>query len=175
MDVIETGLPGLFENSKSEVKEEATKGNSPSKNSTQLAITPLPHKMRPKNTEDFEGMDDLLKKYPILFGESLPSLVLWGPPGCGKTTLAEIIALEKKKPFFKFNAVLGGLNDLRKVIEKGNQASKNQKAPWILFIDEIHRFNKTQQDALLPFVETGTLLSLERLLKALIHQLIKLS
>ena len=83
MDVIETGLPGLFENSESEVKEEFSEGNCPPKNSTQLAKTPLPHKMRPKKIEDFEGIDGLLKKYPILLGGSLPSLVLWGPPGCG--------------------------------------------------------------------------------------------
>ena len=142
MDVIETGLPGLLE---SEKKKDQIKEDS----------TPLAHRMRPQKLDDFEGIDNLLQKFPILKSQALPSLVLWGPPGCGKTTLAEILALEKKRPFFKFNAVLGGLGELRKVIDQGNQTSSEKNTPWVLFIDEIHRFNKAQQDALLPFVETG--------------------
>ena len=147
MDVIETGLPGLMRNDEERV---------PSKPDKEENIGPLAYRMRPRKLEDFEGATNIVAKYPILKGNSLPSLILWGPPGCGKTTLAEVLAIEKEIPFFKFNAVLGGLSDLRKIIEKGKESSFESNSPWILFIDEIHRFNKAQQDALLPFVETGS-------------------
>ena len=147
MDVIETGLPGLLENGEEKAHSNPERVQS---------LGPLAHRMRPRTLEDFEGAPNLLGKYPILKGKSLPSLILWGPPGCGKTTLAEVLALEKEIPFFKFNAVLGGLAELRKIIEKAEKDHAGQSLPWILFIDEIHRFNKAQQDALLPFVESGS-------------------
>tara|TARA_Y100001954_G_scaffold89344_1_gene97884 strand:- start:7548 stop:8843 length:1296 start_codon:yes stop_codon:yes gene_type:complete len=147
MDVIENGLPGLLGDGEEVDQSKPNIGEN---------LGPLAHRMRPRKLEDFEGSTNLIAKYPILKGNPLHSLILWGPPGCGKTTLAEVLALEKEIPFFKFNAVLGGLAELRKVIEKGKKASLEGNSPWILFIDEIHRFNKAQQDALLPFVETGS-------------------
>ncbi len=111
---------------------------------------PLAHMMRPESLEYFQGSKELLAKYPFLRSERIPSLILTGPSGCGKTTLARIIATEGKKEFFTFNAVLGGINDLRKIIAQALQF----RAP-IIFIDEIHRFNRAQQDALLPQVENG--------------------
>ncbi len=112
--------------------------------------TPLAHKMRPQTLEEFEGAPQLLTKYPQLGSENLTSMIFWGPPGCGKTTIAKLLAKKLELPFFSFNAVLGGLPELRKTIERGRQEES-----WVLFIDEIHRFNKAQQDALLPFVESG--------------------
>ncbi len=147
MDVIETGLPGLLGTGEKEVQEHSKREEK---------AGPLAHRMRPQSLDEFEGAPNLLAKYPILKGNPLPSLILWGPPGCGKTTLAEVLALENKTPFFKFNAVLGGLAELRKLIEKGEKVSLESNSQWIIFIDEIHRFNKAQQDALLPFVETGS-------------------
>lgn len=111
---------------------------------------PLAHQVRPIELADFIGHDSIFKKYPYLLEEQIPSLILYGPSGTGKTTLAHILAIKSGKKFFKFNAVLGGLPDLKKVIAEALQ-SKNS----IIFIDEIHRFNKAQQDALLPYVEEG--------------------
>jgi putative ATPase len=116
---------------------------------------PLAHQMRPQTLDDFEGAQKLLAKFPQLAGGHLSSMVFWGPPGCGKTTLAKLLAKKNDLPFLPFNAVLAGLPELRKTIEKGKQRGLEQGKNWVLFIDEIHRFNKAQQDALLPFVESG--------------------
>ena len=121
--------------------------------------TPLADKIRPKNLSQFIGQEQLVAKAKpirLMVEKKQPfSLIFWGPPGCGKTTLAIIIAKEVGLPFFQFSAVSAGKADLRKVInaiEKGLY----QKGS-IVFLDEIHRFNKAQQDYLLPFVEKGVI------------------
>ena len=109
---------------------------------------PLAERVRPESLKDFIGQDHLLGKNAILRRsiESgvIPSMVFWGPPGVGKTTLARIISKEVQKPFQSLSAISSGVKDLREVIEKARYSNG-----VVLFIDEIHRFNKSQQDALL--------------------------
>jgi putative ATPase len=119
---------------------------------------PLADRMRPRNLDEFLGQDDILGQGKILrqsiTQDKIPSIIFWGPPGSGKTTLAAIIANQTKADFVKFSAVTSGLKDLREVIKRA-QGDDWQGKKTILFIDEIHRWNKTQQDALLPHVEKG--------------------
>ena len=121
---------------------------------------PLADKMRPDDFDNFFGQEHLVgEKSPLkraIQSDSLTSLILWGPPGSGKTTLARIIANKTKARFVKFSAVTTGINEVRKSIAIAKERLKFQNEKTILFIDEIHRFNKGQQDALLPFVEDGT-------------------
>ena len=122
--------------------------------------TPLAERMRPKDLADVIGHSDLLSKNSLL-GElirskNLTSLILWGPPGSGKTTLARILAENSGADFIEISAVTSGLPDVRKVIERATQ-NKRLAQDTVLFVDEIHRFNKAQQDAFLPHVENGTL------------------
>ena len=88
--------------------------------------------------------------------DRVPSLVLWGPPGCGKTSLGKIIALKTQSNFESLSAVLSGVKDIKESVERAKQSRQLGKRKTILFVDEIHRFNKSQQDALLPHVEDGT-------------------
>lgn len=119
---------------------------------------PLAERLRPKQLSDYIGQDHLvgdnglIKK--IIEQQSLPSLIFWGPPGIGKTTLAQIIANEVNRPFYKLSAINSGVKDIREVIDKAKrtQGMFSQSSP-ILFIDEIHRFSKSQQDSLLEAVE----------------------
>jgi putative ATPase len=121
--------------------------------------TPLADRMRPKTLADFVGQDHLIGNgkiiRKIIENDELVSMILWGPPGVGKTTLARIVAEETQSEFFALSAVTSGVSDLRKVIEKA-RANRQLAKRSILFIDEIHRFNKAQQDALLHSVEDGT-------------------
>src|SRR5690606_22035202 len=94
-------------------------------------------------------------RFPFLKAPDFPSLILWGPPGTGKTTLAELLAKQSGKDLYRFNAVLGGVADLKKLIASAQEMKKALKRESIIFVDEIHRFNKAQQDALLPYVEAG--------------------
>lgn len=119
------------------------------------AIQPLAHRARPEQASDFVGLDDLIAKYPFLDSETPSSVILWGPPGCGKTTLSAILAKKWELEIFPFNAVLSGLPELRKIIQSAGESGGFFNKPSIIFIDEIHRFNKAQQDALLPHVEKG--------------------
>ncbi|MFO7620828.1 MAG: replication-associated recombination protein A [Bacteroidales bacterium] len=124
-----------------------------------LANQPLAERLRPKTLDDFCGQDHLVGSNAVLRkvieSGNLPSFILWGPPGVGKTTLAGIIAHTLKRPFFHLSAVHSGVKDVRETIEKAKkQQFFNQPNP-ILFIDEIHRFNKSQQDSLLSAVEQG--------------------
>lgn len=123
--------------------------------------TPLADRMRPKALPEFVGQEHLLAKGKVLRSaietDDLVSLIFWGPPGVGKTTLAKIIARETKSDFFAVSAVTAGVADIREIIEKAKVNRKLAKRT-ILFIDEIHRFNKAQQDTLLHSVEDGTVL-----------------
>jgi putative ATPase len=122
---------------------------------------PLAERARPSTIDQVAGQGHLLSEGKALrvFLEkgSIPSIIFWGPPGCGKTTLARLISARIKADYHQLNAVSSGVQDLRKVIEKASLAGKKLGRRSILFIDEIHRFNKAQQDALLHSVEDGTL------------------
>lgn len=118
------------------------------------SLPPLAARMRPARLDDLVGQEHLVGPKGIIrqaiASGSIPSMILWGPPGVGKTTIANIIANEVKKPFYTLSAISSGVKDVREVIEKAKSSPRS-----ILFIDEIHRFNKGQQDALLGAVEKG--------------------
>ena len=123
---------------------------------------PLAYRMKPKTLEDYVGQEHILGKDKILYrtiqADRLSSIILWGPPGCGKTSLAKVISNTTKYKFSKINAVTAGIGDIKNAIEEAKNAFLNPTGKCILFIDEIHRFNKLQQDALLPYVENGTVI-----------------
>src|SRR5689334_24901295 len=120
------------------------------------STSPLAERMRPTRLDDLVGQEHLTGENGIIRraiqNGKIPSMIFWGPPGVGKTTIANIIANEVKRPFHTLSAVNAGVKDVREVIEK----AKHTNRP-ILFIDEIHRFNKSQQDALLGAVEKGVI------------------
>ena len=122
--------------------------------------TPLANRVRPTTLEEFVGQKHLIgdKKIlrEIIDQDKIPSLIFWGPPGVGKTTLAEIIAKRTKANFITFSAVTSGINDIKKVMKEA-ELNREMGQKTIVFIDEIHRFNKAQQDAFLPFVEKGSI------------------
>ena len=124
-------------------------------------IPPLAERMRPEFLDDYVGQNHLVGKDAILRlaieNGNLPSLILWGPPGVGKTTLAFIISRQLKRPFFSLSAINSGVKDIREVIEKAIRLKDENETLPILFIDEIHRFSKSQQDSLLGAVERGLL------------------
>lgn len=121
---------------------------------------PLPERLRPKTLDEYVGQEHLVGKDSVLRkmidSGNLSSFILWGPPGVGKTTLAKIIANTLDRPFHTLSAVSSGVKDVREVIERSRSNSLFVKARPVLFIDEIHRFSKSQQDALLGAVEDGT-------------------
>ncbi len=121
---------------------------------------PLAERLRPQNLDEFIGQKHLVGKGAVLRrmidSGRIPSIIFWGPPGVGKTTLANIISNTLKAPFYKLSAINSGVKDVREVIEKAKNARFFDSAAPILFIDEIHRFSKSQQDSLLHAVETGT-------------------
>jgi putative ATPase len=123
---------------------------------------PLAERFRPRNFNEYVGQDHLVGEGKLFRRSveegSLSSCIFWGPPGCGKTSLAKVIANVTKKPFVAFSAVLQGVKEVRSIVEEAETYIKVYGVNTILFIDEIHRFNKAQQDALLPHVEKGTII-----------------
>lgn len=120
---------------------------------------PLAERMRPKSIEDYIGQEHLMGKDKVLRkmieSGNIPSMILWGPPGVGKTTLAKLIADSSKRPFYELSAVHSGVKDVRNAIEQAKKQKFFNTPNPILFIDEIHRFSKSQQDSLLAAVEKG--------------------
>jgi putative ATPase len=127
---------------------------------TDLAGAPLAHRMRPLTLAELHGHEAVLgERKPLrawIEADRVPSLILWGPPGCGKTTLARIIAARTAARFESLSAVLSGVREIKEIAERAREA-RLSRSKTLLFVDEIHRFNKAQQDALLPHVEDGTL------------------
>ncbi|HEX2874177.1 MAG TPA: replication-associated recombination protein A [Polyangiaceae bacterium] len=125
------------------------------------AIPPLADRMRPQSLEEVVGQRQLLREGKLLRDviqkDRVPSLILWGPPGSGKTTLANVISQLTRAEFVRFSAVLGGLPELREILAEARERRAYKGKPTLLFVDEIHRFNKGQQDAFLPHVEDGSI------------------
>ncbi|HET8692059.1 MAG TPA: AAA family ATPase, partial [Steroidobacteraceae bacterium] len=122
---------------------------------------PLADRMRPQSLGEFVGQAHLLAPgkplHRLLSDGMAHSMVLWGPPGSGKTTLARLAAKSCKANFIALSAVVAGVKDIREAVEEAREARRGGGSPTILFLDEVHRFNKAQQDTFLPFVEDGTL------------------
>ena len=125
---------------------------------------PLAERMRPRTLDEYVGQTRLLGPGRLLqqisARQTLPSLILWGPPGCGKTTLAHLLAQTVQAPFVAFSAVLSGVKELRQILEEAQEQRRLHGKPTTLLVDEIHRFNKAQQDAFLPHVEKGLIVLL---------------
>jgi putative ATPase len=130
--------------------------------STPARATPLADRMRARTLDEFVGQEGIVGSGTLLratldAGEITQSMILWGPPGCGKTTLARLIASHVKNRFVPFSAVTSGIAEVKRVIEDARKLRTIESRPLLLFVDEIHRFNRAQQDAFLPHIEDGTI------------------
>lgn len=125
-------------------------------------MEPLAYRMCPRNLDEFCGQEHILGEDKLLSraikADRLSSIILWGPPGCGKTALAKVIANMTKNNFKKLNAVNSGVGDIKNIVAEAKNLFMNPSGKVVIFVDEIHRFNKGQQDALLPYVEDGTVI-----------------
>ena len=134
----------------------------PEEGSSSLQSAPLADRIRPRNLNDVLGQEHLLAEgkmlREVIRSDEIPSMIFWGPPGVGKTTLAQIIARETKSYFISISAVLAGVKDVKKIVAEARTQRRSYRRRTILFVDEIHRFNKAQQDAFLPHVEKGELI-----------------
>ena len=123
---------------------------------------PLANRLRPKSLENFIGQDHIVGKDTLLYraikADKISSLILYGPSGTGKTTLAKIISNTTKGIFLQINATTSGVKDIKELVDKAKSNLALSSKKTILFVDEIHRFNKSQQDTLLPYVEDGTII-----------------
>lgn len=122
---------------------------------------PLAYRMSPRNLDEYVGQEEILEEGKLLYrmikADRLTSIILWGPPGCGKSALAKVIAKTTKKKFERLNAVSSGVAEIKSIVSDAKNMLINPSGKVLVFIDEIHRFNKAQQDALLPYVEDGTI------------------
>src|SRR5277367_544374 len=134
--------------------------STPESNARRTRGAPLAERMRPRNLSEFAGQEHLIgpgRPLRVQIEHDDPtSMIFWGPPGIGKTSLAKIIAETTQASFLEFSAVLSGIKEIKQVMAASEQASQ-MGSRTILFVDEIHRFNKAQQDAFLPYVERGTI------------------
>ena len=125
------------------------------------SFKPLAYKMRPITLDEFFGQEDVVGKNSairrMIENDTITSMIFWGPPGVGKTTLAKIIANETSSAFYELSAVTSGVNDIKRLVEQARM-NRFDNRKTIVFVDEIHRFNKAQQDAFLPHVESGDII-----------------